>query len=704
MKDSIISELGDLERTILCGALSEKDIGKTHTIMGWVSTRRDLGGVIFLELRDKAGIMQVVVDRKSLPEEDFAKAEHIRSEFVVAVTGSIEKRAADTINEKLKTGTIDLRAHSLKILNVSKTPPFEIDDNTSVREKLRLKYRYLDLRRPKFYRNLKLRQIVLSYIREYLEEHDFLEVETPVLTKSTPEGARDFLVPSRLSPGNFYALPQSPQIYKQILMVAGMDKYYQIARCFRDEDLRADRQPEFTQVDMEMSFVSQEYILNMLQNLFKSVMKSVMGIDIPVPFTRLSYFESMERYGSDKPDLRFGMEMVDITDIAKVSGFKVFESAVNAGGIVKAITIKGGANLTRKQIEILTQKAVSLGGGGMAWVAINPDGSLQSVLTKYFADGKMQEIITRLGAENSDMIIFCADKRENVYRILGGLRLEIADMLGLRDPEKFKFCVIDKFPLLEYSPEEHRYIAMHHPFTMPLEEDMQYFDSDPLKIRAKSYDIVLNGVELGSGSIRIHTEELQKKIFDLLKIDDKTAKERFGFMLEAFEYGAPPHGGFAFGIDRFVMLLLGEPSIRETIAFPKTGDGSCLMSESPSSVSAAQLEELGLSLEGTNTSFSTVKKQTVDLNAVENAAALSKLALTGDEKDEMINSLSSILDFANTLSQLDTSNIEPLYQVIERKNILRDDNVKPPDDKENLMKNAAIVKDGCFFVPQIIKQ
>lgn len=703
MKTDIVSALGDLKRTSYCGRLTQSDIGKTHTLMGWVANRRDLGGVIFLDLRDREGIMQVVVDRENISESDFNVAEHIRDEYVICVQGIVEKRSLDTINEKISTGTIDLRANSLKILSISKTPPFPIDDNISVRDDLRLKYRYLDLRRPRLLNNLKVKQRVLKSVRDYLENKDFLEVETPMLIRSTPEGARDFLVPSRLSQGKFYALPQSPQIYKQVLMVAGVDRYFQLARCFRDEDLRSDRQPEFTQVDMELSFVSQEDVISMLEGLFSKIMRDVMSIEIPKPFPRLSYFEAMEKYGSDKPDIRFGLEMVDITDIAKTSSFKVFADVVSDGGVVKAINVPKGNSFTRKQIEDLTDKAVSYGGSGMAWIAIDDEGNIQSVLTKYFKEEELKEIFERVEVKNGDMIIFCAEKTEKVYHILGSLRLDIADILGLRDNNDYAFLVVDNFPLLEYDEESKRYLAMHHPFTMPLEEDMELLETSPGRVRAKSYDIVLNGVELGSGSIRIHNPNLQAKVFEFLNIDNETASERFGFMLDAFEYGTPPHGGFAFGVDRLVMLMVGAESIRETIAFPKTRDGSCLMSEAPSDVSRDQLEDLGLAFGREKLIEESERKIKISSETIDKVADLSMISITDEERVSLSEDLKSILEFSNKLDELDTQGVKPLNHIFEHENILREDDVIPSLDRDLLMRNAKSVLDGQFYVPKIIE-
>lgn len=692
-----------LTRSSYCGELREDNIGEPHTLMGWVQRRRDLGGVIFLDLRDRTGIVQVVIDKARVGEENFAIAETIRSEYVVAVLGDIDKRSLDTVNDKIPTGTIDMKAKDLRILSKSKTPPFPIEDDIKTSEETRLAYRYLDLRRPEMINNLMVKQEVLIQVRDFLVKEGFLEVETPVLTKSTPEGARDFLVPSRVQSGKFYALPQSPQIYKQILMVSGIDKYYQVAKCFRDEDLRADRQPEFLQVDLEMSFVDEHQVIDLLERLFVKIFKKVKNIDIPYPFKEITYRESMEKYGSDKPDLRFEMEMIDITDIASTCSFKVFSSAVSDGGIVKAINVKGGNSFTRKQIEDLTEKATSLGGKGMAWIAIGDDGQLQSVLTKYFKKEEMDLIIDKVDAKNGDMIIFCADKRENVYRILGGLRLEVGDMLNLRSDDDYAFVVVKQFPLLEYSKEEKRYVAMHHPFTMPVDEDFDKIDTDPENIRAKSYDIVLNGVELGSGSIRIHIESLQSKVFDLLGIDEKTKQERFGFMLKAFEYGTPPHGGFAFGVDRLIMLMTGGKSIRDVIAFPKTKDARCLMTESPSSVATDQLEELGISI-GADEISQTSAKKILDEDTIDYVAKLANIAVTEDDKKKYSQDLEKIVEFIDEIKDIDTTGVEPLFHLQETENIFREDEVVDEYEVENLLKNAPTVKDNYFYVPKVIEE
>ncbi len=689
------------ERTHYCGKLREKNIGEEVALSGWVQRRRDLGGVIFIDLRDKTGIIQVVLDQKHLPDDLFKEAELLRSEFVIKVKGRVEKRDEETVNPMIDTGTIDVRAVELKILSKAHTPPFMIEEKSNVREELRLKYRFLDLRRPDLFRNLKLRQEVVCAARDFLMNRDFMEVETPILTKSTPEGARDFLVPSRMKKGTFYALPQSPQIYKQLLMVGGIDRYFQVAKCFRDEDLRADRQPEFTQVDMELSFVDEEDIIEMLEMLFADVFKKVKGISLQAPFQRITYQESMEQYGFDKPDLRFGFPMIDLTDICETCEFEVFRKVVQTGGIVKAINVKGGAAFTRTQIEALTQHAISLGGKGMAWIAVEADGSLKSVITKFFKQADIDAILSRVAAEPGDLIIFSADKRAEALNILGNLRLMVGDILELRRPEDYAFVVVTDFPLLEWSEEESRYVAMHHPFTMPKEEDIHLMTSAPEKVRAKSYDIVLNGIELGSGSIRIHDSEIQQKMFELLGFTEAEARERFGFLLSAFEYGVPPHGGFAFGLDRLVMLMVGAESIRDVIAFPKMRDASCAMTSSPAEVSRDQLETLSIYLEGMHQPKHEAPQMTGEV--VEHVAKLSRIEIDESEKSEFAADLMKIIAFADQLNEVDTTGIHAMESIGGQENILREDVVIPFEEQLELLKNAGTVVDNCIFVPKTVE-
>lgn len=692
------------KRSDYAGELSERDIGREVTLMGWVHRRRDLGGVIFLELRDRSGILQIVIDESSVSAEDFAKSESIRSEYVVAVRGKIEKRDEDTVNENLSTGTIDLRAKEVRILSKAKTPPFPIDEKAPVREELRLMYRYLDLRRPQMLQNLRLRQQVVRAARNFLWEKGFMEVETPILTKSTPEGARDFLVPSRLEKGSFYALPQSPQIYKQLLMVGGIDRYFQLAKCFRDEDLRADRQPEFTQLDMELSFVDEEEVIDLLEEMMKSLLFEATGKRIREPFPRMTYREAMQKYGTDKPDIRFGMEMVDLTEIARTCSFEVFSSVVDKGGIVRAINVRGGNAFTRTRIEMLTEKTLGYGGKGMAWIAIGEDGTLRSVLTKYFAEEEMEAILKATDAQKGDLIIFCADRETAVHRILGSLRLDIGDMMGLRRRDDFRFLIVTDFPLFEWSEEEGRYLAMHHPFTMPREEDMDKMDSHPDQVRAKSYDIVLNGTELGSGSIRISQEELQRKMFEKLGFSEEEIRARFGFMTDAFAYGTPPHGGFAFGIDRLIMLLIGASSIREVIAFPKTREGACLMMHSPSPVSEEQLAELELGRGGENLPSMKKSPGASDKKWIEKVARLARIEISEEEKESYAQDLMQMIAFADRMADCDVEDAEPMTHILPLHNVLREDICKPSPSRESLLKSAKTVREGCFYVPRIIEE
>ena len=585
-----------LKRTHYCTDLGEAHIGQTVTVMGWVQKRRDLGKLIFIDLRDRTGIVQLAFDEEVASAADFSKAETLRSEFVIAVTGTVDSRGETGINRNMKTGMIEIHATELRILAESATTPFEIEENSDVRDELRLAYRYLDLRRPDMQRNLILRSKVSQSVREFFAAEDFLEIETPMLTKSTPEGARDYLVPSRVNPGEFYALPQSPQIFKQLLMVAGYDRYYQIVKCFRDEDLRADRQPEFTQIDMELSFVDEEDVMDVNERLLKKVFKDAMDIDIELPVQRITYKEAMERYGSDKPDTRFGVELVDLSETVANSGFKVFEGALESGGSVRAINAKGCGDLGRKQIDALVKHGQDYGAKGVAWIQIRPDGEEKSSFTKFLSEEMVAAIKDKLDAQANDLILVVADKNKTVFAALGALRLEIAKRLELTRKDDYKFVWVTQFPLLEYDEEAKRYVAMHHPFTMPMEEDLHLMDTDPGKVRARAYDMCLNGVELGGGSIRIYQKEIQEKMFKLLGFTEEETQERFGFLINAFKYGTPPHGGLAYGLDRMVMLMAQVNSIRDVIAFPKVKDASCLMTQAPSEVDPKQLEELSIAL------------------------------------------------------------------------------------------------------------
>ncbi|PKM51873.1 MAG: aspartate--tRNA ligase [Firmicutes bacterium HGW-Firmicutes-7] len=587
----------NLKRTHRCTEVSEKCIDEKVTVMGWVQKRRDLGGLIFVDLRDRSGILQVVFDQSSIGEEGFKKAERIRSEFVIALEGVVEKRTDETENTNLQTGSIEVRAIELRILSESETPPFQIEENSPVKEDLRLKYRYLDLRRPDIQRNLMIRHKVSTVTRKFMDTEGFLEIETPMLTKSTPEGARDYLVPSRVHPGQFYALPQSPQIFKQLLMLSGFDRYIQIVKCFRDEDLRSDRQPEFTQIDMELSFVDEDDIMSVNEKLLYEMFKEVLGVEISLPIDRLTYQEAMDRFGSDKPDTRFGMEIVNLSDIVTECGFKVFTGAIENGGSVRGINAKGCGSLPRRQIDALGEFAVNCGAKGLAWIAITEEGELKSAITKFLSEEKVNEIITALDGKPGDLLLFCADKNTVVYNTLGNLRLEIAEKLELRKKDEYKFVWVTEFPLLEWSAEQKRFVAMHHPFTMPLEEDLAYLESDPARVRAKAYDIVLNGNEIGGGSIRIHQRDVQERMFAALGFTKEEAYDRFGFLLNAFKYGVPPHGGLAFGLDRIVMLMTGSDSIRDVIAFPKVKDASCAMTDAPGNVENKQLAELSIKID-----------------------------------------------------------------------------------------------------------
>ena len=580
-------------RTYFCGEVPEKAIGEVVTIKGWVQKRRDLGGLIFIDLRDRTGIVQVVFNPDASPEA-LGTAEKIRSEYVLSVTGKVIARQEGTVNKNLKTGAIEILASEVTILNEAKTPPFTITDNTDASEDIRLAYRYLDLRRPAMFETFKMRHQTTKAIRDFLDSEGFLDIETPILTKSTPEGARDYLVPSRVHEGEFYALPQSPQIFKQLLMVSGFERYYQIARCFRDEDLRADRQPEFTQIDIETSFMSQEDIMSMTERMMQKVMKEVKGIDISLPLPRLTYKDAMGRYGSDKPDTRFGMELIDLSELVKESGFKVFASAVANGGEVKALNIKGAAaNYSRKDIDALGEFAGRYGAKGLAWMKMEEEG-LKGPIAKFFQEEEGKALIEATEAAPGDLLVFVADKKSVVADSLGALRVKLGKELKLIDESKFNFLWVTDWPLFEYDEAEGRYYAAHHPFTMPVREDLPLLDENPIDVKAQAYDLVLNGYELGGGSLRIFERDIQEKMFEALGFSKEEANDQFGFLMEAFEYGTPPHGGIALGLDRLVMLLSGSTNLRDTIAFPKTASASCMLTKAPSEVSENQLEELSL--------------------------------------------------------------------------------------------------------------
>ncbi|MCM1272011.1 MAG: aspartate--tRNA ligase [Clostridium sp.] len=582
-----------LKRTHRCTEVSNKNVGETVTVMGWVQKSRNKGGIIFVDLRDRSGILQVIFEEANVGAEGFAKAEKLRSEFVAAITGTVSKREG-AVNENLATGDIEIIAKDIRILSESETPPFPIEENSKTKEELRLKYRYLDLRRPDLQGNLIMRSRVTTLTRAFLADEGFIEIETPTLCKSTPEGARDYLVPSRVHPGSFYALPQSPQIYKQLLMCSGYDRYFQVARCYRDEDLRADRQPEFTQIDMELSFVDVDDVIDVNERLLAKLFKEIIGVEVALPIQRMTYREAMERFGSDKPDLRFGMELQDITDIVKDCEFGVFKGAIDAGGSVRGINAKGQGAMPRKKIDALVDFVKGYGAKGLAYIALGEDGTVRSSFAKFMKDEEMDAIIKAMKGEAGDLLLFAADKTKLVYDVLGALRLEIAENLGLLDKNEYKFVWITEFPLLEWNEDLNRYQAMHHPFTMPMEEDLPYIDTDPGRVRAKAYDIVLNGTELGGGSVRIHQNDVQEKMFEALGFSKENAYNQFGFLLNAFKYGVPPHAGLAYGLDRLIMLMAKEDSIRDVIAFPKVKDASCLMSEAPNVVDPKQLEELGI--------------------------------------------------------------------------------------------------------------
>lgn len=587
--------MSGLARTHRCTEVSNQMIGDEVTVMGWVQKRRNLGSLIFIDLRDRSGLLQLVFDEESLSGEDYEKANALRSEYVVAVIGTVQKRSA-AINENLKTGDIEIKVHTLRVLSESDTPPFPIDADQTVKDELRLKYRYLDLRRPNLQRNLRIRNQAARVIRNFLADEGFLEIETPVLGKSTPEGARDYLVPSRVHPGSFYGLPQSPQLYKQLLMCSGFDRYYQIAKCFRDEDLRADRQPEFTQVDMELSFVDVDDVIDINERLMQKVFKEVLDVDIPLPMPRLTYQEAMDRFGSDKPDIRFGMELNDVSDTVRGCDFMVFKGALENGGSVRGINAKGLGDLGRKKIDAFVNYAKEFGAKGLAYIQLKTDGTVKSSFAKFMKEEEMEALIQAMDGQPGDLLLFAADQNKVVFDVLGNLRIHIAKQYDMIDESVFRFLWVTDFPLLEWSEEQNRYTAMHHPFTMPFEEDMEFIDTEPGKVRAKAYDIVLNGTELGGGSIRIHQNDIQEKMFEVLGFTKEDAYERFGFLLEAFKFGVPPHAGLAYGLDRLVMWLTGEDSIRDVIAFPKVKDASCLMTEAPGLVDEVQLDELGIEI------------------------------------------------------------------------------------------------------------
>ncbi len=584
-----------LHRSHRCTEVSNEIIGENVTVMGWVQRRRNLGSLIFVDLRDRSGLLQIMFDETIIGKEGFEKAGTLRNEYVIAVTGTVQKRTA-AVNENLKTGDIEIVADGLRILSESETPPFPIEENSQTKDELRLKHRYLDLRRPDIQRNLMLRSKVAYLMREFMAKEGFIEIETPMLTKSTPEGARDYLVPSRVHPGSFYALPQSPQLFKQLLMVSGYDRYFQITKCFRDEDLRADRQPEFTQADMELAFVDVDDVIDVNERLIQYVFREAIGVEVSIPFTRMPWQEAMDRFGSDKPDVRFGMELCDVSEIVKDCGFGVFTGALENGGSVRAICVPGKGDMGRKQVDKLVDFAKGYGAKGLAYIQLKTDGETKSSFAKFMTEDEMSKLIEAVGAKTGDLILFAADKNKVVWDVLGALRLHMAKEMDLLDPNRYEFLWVTDFPLLEWSDEEGRYLAMHHPFTMPMEEDWPNVDANPGSVRAKAYDIVLNGTELGGGSVRIHQNDIQEKMFEVLGFTKERAWEQFGFLLRAFQYGVPPHAGLAYGLDRMVMHMVHAESIRDVIAFPKVKDASDLMCEAPNGVDPAQLAELGISI------------------------------------------------------------------------------------------------------------
>lgn len=583
-----------LKRSHRCTELGTANIGEYVTVMGWVQKSRNKGGLIFVDLRDRTGILQIIFEESDCKEESFAKAEKLRSEFVIAVTGKVEARSG--VNENLATGAIEVRADSLRILSESETPPFPIEENSKTKEELRLKYRFLDLRRPDLQRSMMFRSRIAILTRQFLAEEGFLEIETPTLIKSTPEGARDYLVPSRVHPGSFYALPQSPQLFKQLLMCSGYDRYFQLARCYRDEDLRADRQPEFTQIDMELSFVDVDDVIDVNERLLHKLFKELLNIEIPMPIPRMTWQEAMDRFGSDKPDLRFGMELKNVSDVVKDCEFVVFKNALEQGGSVRGINAQGQGTMPRKKIDALVEFAKDFGAKGLAYLAVQSDGSYKSSFAKFMTQEQLHALIEAMDGKAGDLLLFAADKNKVVWDVLGNLRLELAKQQNLLKKDEFKFLWVTEFPLLEYSEEQKRYVAMHHPFTMPMEEDWPKVDENPGAVRAKAYDIVLNGTELGGGSVRIHQADIQAKMFEVLGFTQEKAREQFGFLLDAFKFGVPPHAGLAYGMDRLAMLMVGADSIRDVIAFPKVKDASCLMTEAPAAVDPKQLEELGIEI------------------------------------------------------------------------------------------------------------
>lgn len=689
-----------------CGSLRRGQIGQEVTVCGWALTRRDMGGVIFVDVRDREGVLQTVFDLTRADGDSFAAAERLKNQSCVRVTGKVRLRDESTYNPALPTGEIELEAWRLEVLSAADTLPFPLEGDAPVREELRLEYRYLDLRRPKMQENLRFRHMLLREARRILDDDGFVEVETPILCKSTPEGARDYLVPSRVSPGAFYALPQSPQIYKQLLMVGGLEKYYQVARCFRDEDLRADRQPEFTQVDLERSFVTQEDMPDFLEDLFTRLFQRVMGRPC-LPFRRLTWQTAMDAYGSDKPDLRFDLPIVDLSDIAAESSFAVFRDALSTGGVVRSINVKGAGNLfTRSVIDQLTDQALNLGAKGMAWILYREDGEVSSILPKYFSEAALRALESRMGVEPGDFLLFCADGVETVRRVLSGLRQKSAELMGLIDRNAFQFALVTDFPMFEYKKEEGRFAAMHHPFTMPFLEDLELMQKDETKplVRSQAYDVVLNGVELGSGSVRIHRPDIQSKVFSALGFSKEEARERFGFLLNAFRFGTPPHAGFAFGVDRLCMLLAGASSLREVIAFPKMRDASCPMTGAPGFVDAAQLTALKLGMDQAEDAKAAKSRQK-SRETVLNTALLSMLTLSPEEESRMDSEFAALVDFAGSLAgaQVQTET-PPESKQPTSPAALREDAAGESLVIDEVLQNAKTVVGRLISVPRSFEQ
>lgn len=692
-----------MKRTTYCGSLRRLHIGQQATVMGWVQTRRDMGGVIFVDVRDREGMVQTVFDLSSVKPEAFTQAERLRNETVVAITGEVRLRDETTYNASLPTGEVELAATDMEVLSVSDPLPFTLDDSQLVREELRLKYRYLDLRRPKMLQRLRYRAMLVRKAQALLDDAGFLQVETPILCRSTPEGARDYLVPSRVHEGTFYALPQSPQIYKQLLMVGGIDRYYQVARCFRDEDLRADRQPEFTQVDMEMSFVEQEDVLCFLRDYFARLYEGVTGRPLQLPFKRLTWQEAMDTYGNDKPDLRFGLPIVDVTDIAAKTTFSIFQKAIAQGGVVRALCVKGADRVfTRATIEAMTDAAVKNGAKGMAWILYKENGEINSILPKYFPSDALTKLEARLGVEKGDFVLFCADELDTVRRVMSVLRVLAGETMGLIDHDAFQFALVTDFPMFEYKKDEKRFAAMHHPFTMPNLDDLDKMmdDRTKLQVRSQAYDVVLNGVELGSGSVRIHRRDVQARVFEALGFSDEEAQRRFGFLLGAFRYGTPPHAGFAFGVDRLCMLLTGAASLRDVIAFPKTKDASCLMTGAPDTVDQEQLDALRLSLSSAERETAQVKQKQQDRMRVEQTAVLSMLSLSSEEREGLGDEFARMLDFAGELGSVTAETPEGCDARINVS--LRADEPRAGLALDRALSNAPSTQGRYVTVPRVV--